>query len=83
MINKSLRADVSLIHHVPGCHVSALNGFLNVSLIPGLLVVKCVIKPNPLVVLFGVLPEEPQLPAVKHTALDFGSLFWQQEHMPV
>lgn len=65
------------------CHVSALNGFLNSSLIPGLLVLQCVIKPYPLVVLFGVVPEEPQLPAVKHTALDFESSFFlcQEERL--
>lgn len=58
------------------CHVSALNRFLNLPLIPGLLVLKCVIKPNPLVVLLCVAPEEQQLPAVKRTAFDLGSLFF-------
>lgn len=46
------------------------------SLIPRLLVLKCVIRPNPLVVRFGVVSEVPQLPAVKHTALDFEFLLF-------
>lgn len=55
------------------------------SLIPRLLVLKCVIRPNPLVVRFGVVSEVPQLPAVKHTALDFEFLlfFWAGGAIPV
>lgn len=71
--NKVLRSDDSQNSQ---CHVPALNRFLNLPLIPGLLVLKCVIKPNPPVVLFCVVPEEQQLPAVRSTAFDFGSLFF-------
>lgn len=52
-----------------------LNRLLNSSLLLQLLVFKRVIKPNPLVVHFGVFSEELQLPAVKHAALDFPIFF--------